>query len=187
MAAGFVPGEPTRLSVDRRPDLTLAGCSDDGAEFDLSTQIGPDPVLPEPSPDLLPNMKVAEIIGWREGQAPAVSEGLAIAPYAKDLANPRNVPTLPNGDVLVVQSRGPSGEPVSRPKDLIRGWIMAIAHGGGDAPQKESNLITLLRDTNRDGKVDERSDLLTGLNSPFGVAWVDGTLYWCRPDAWYPR
>jgi glucose/arabinose dehydrogenase len=163
--------------------LALAGCSDDGAEFDLSTQIGPDPVLPEPSPDLLPNMKVAEIIGWREGQAPAVSEGLAITPYAKDLANPRNVHTLPNGDVLVVQSRGPSGEPVSRPKDLIRGWIMAIAHGGGDGPQKESNLITLLRDTNRDGKVDERSDLLTGLNSPFGVAWSDGTLYVAATDA----
>ena len=83
--------------------------------------------------------------------------------------------------MLVVQSRGPSLEPVSRPKDVIRGFIMSIAHGGG-GPQKESNLITLLRDTNRDGTVDERHDLLTGLHSPFGVAWVDGTLYVAATD-----
>ena len=91
--------------------------------------------------------------------------------------------TLPNGDVLVVQSRAPEGKPLPRPKDVIRDWIMAMAKGGGGGPQKESNLITLLRDTNRDGKVDERNDLLTGLNSPFGVAWHDGTLYVAAADA----
>jgi glucose/arabinose dehydrogenase len=39
------------------------------------------------------------------------------------------------------------------------------------------------RDTDRDGVVDERIDLLTDLNSPFGVAWVDGTLYVAASDA----
>lgn len=162
--------------------LALAGCGDDGADFDVSEQIGPNPVLPEPSSALLPAMKVAEVVGWQDGETPTVPDGLTITAYAKDLANPRTVHTLPNGDVLVVQGRGPSGEPASRPKDVIRGWIMSIAHGGG-GPQKESNLITLLRDTDRDGKVDERSDLLTGLNSPFGVAWADGKLYVAATDA----
>ena len=60
---------------------------------------------------------------------------------------------------------------------------MAIAKGGSDGPQKDSNLITLLRDTNRDGQVDERSDLLTGLNSPFGVVWYDDTLFVAAADA----
>ena len=105
-----------------------------------------------------------------------------VTAYAKDLVNPRTVHTLPNGDVLVVQSRAPSGKPVSRPKDVIRDWIMSMAKGSG-GEQKESNLITLLRDTNRDGKVDERSDLLTNLNSPFGVAWSDGMLYVAAADA----
>ena len=114
---------------------------------------------------------------------PKVADGLTISSYATDLANPRSVHTLPNGDVLVVQSRGPAGEPVSRPKDVIRGWIMSIAHGGGNGPTKKSNLITLLRDTNRDGKVDESHDLLTDLNSPFGVAWIDDTLYVADTDA----
>jgi glucose/arabinose dehydrogenase len=40
-----------------------------------------------------------------------------------------------------------------------------------------------LRDTDRDGEVDERSDLLTDLTSPFGVAWHDGTLYVAAADA----
>ncbi|MBU2193655.1 MAG: sorbosone dehydrogenase family protein, partial [Alphaproteobacteria bacterium] len=160
----------------------LAGCSDDGNDFDISSQIGADPVLPEPAPALVADMKLAEVVGWKDGQAPSVPEGLTVSVYAKDLANPRTVYTLPNGDVLVVQSRGPSGGPVSRPKDVIRGWIMSMAHGGG-GEQKKSNLITLLRDTDRDGTVDERSDLLTDLASPFGVAWYDGTLYVAATDA----
>ena len=98
--------------------LALAGCTEDGGDFDVSSQIGPDPVLPDPNPDLLPDMKVAEVVGWPEGATPTVAEGLTVTAYATDLANPRTVHTLPNGDVLVVQSRGPSGEPVSRPKDV---------------------------------------------------------------------
>lgn len=145
--------------------------------FDVSQQIGPNPVLPDPAPSLLPDLKVAEVVGWKNGEAPTAPHGLTVTAYAKDLANPRTVHTLPNGDVLVVQSRAPSGEPTSRPKDFIRGWIMSIAHGSGGGEQKESNLITLLRDTNRDGKVDEKHDLLKKLDSPYGVAWIDNTLY----------
>ena len=34
-------------------------------DFDVSQQIGPDPVLPEPSPELLPDLKLAEVVGWQ--------------------------------------------------------------------------------------------------------------------------
>lgn len=161
--------------------FTVAGCVDGGSDVVASQQVGPNPVLPQPAPGLLADMKIAEVVGWQDGQAPMVPDGLKITAYAKDLAHPRTVHTLPNGDVLVVQSRGPSGKPLPRPKDLIRSWVMAWAQGGD--PKKESNLITLLRDTDRDGMVDERHDLLTGLHSPFGVAFVDGTLYVAEADA----
>lgn len=161
--------------------IGFSACADE-PEFDVSQQIGPNPVLPEPSPPLIANMKVAQVVGWRDDLTPSVPDGLKITPYATDLANPRSLYTLPNGDVLVVQARGPSGKPVSRPKDIIRGWIMSWAHGGG-GDQKESNLITLLRDTNRDGTVDEKYNLLTDLHSPFGVAWYEGTLYVAAADA----
>lgn len=162
--------------------VLLTACSD--SSFDITSQIGPDPVLPEPAQNLFPDLKVAEVIGWGEGQTPEVAEGLQITAFAQDLANPRTLHTLPNGDILVVQSKGPEGKPLNRPKDIIRGWIMSLASGGGGGGEpKESNLITLLRDTNRDGQVDERSDLLTDLTSPFGVAWHDGTLYVAAADA----
>jgi glucose/arabinose dehydrogenase len=161
--------------------LALAGCSDDPADVEASQQVGANPVLPEPRQDLVPGLKVAEVIGWQEGNMPSVPEGLVVAPYATDLVNPRTLHTLPNGDVLVVQSRAPKGKPLERPKDFIRGFIMSLASGGGE--QKESNFITLLRDENRDGKVDARHDILKNLHSPFGVAWIDNTLYVAAADA----
>jgi glucose/arabinose dehydrogenase len=162
--------------------LALMGCDGGNGNFDTASQIGPDPVLPEPSAEIMPDLKVAEVVGWKDGQSPTVPDGLSVTVYAKDLVSPRMVRPLPNGDVLVVQSRAPEGKPKARPKDFIREWVMAVAKGD-TGPSKESNLITLLRDTNRDGKVDERKDLLKNLNSPFGVVWHDGTLYVAAADA----
>ncbi len=180
MSARFPPLRAIALALACL--LPLAGC-DDAENFDVASQIGPDPVLPEPSAGLLPDLKVAKVVGWKDGQTPTVPDGLKVTAYAKDFVSPRTVYTLPNGDVLVVQSRAPPGKPLTRPKDVIRSWIMSIARGDSGGEPKESNLITLLRDTNRDGEVDERHNLLTGLNSPFGVAWVDDTLYVAAADA----
>lgn len=162
--------------------IALTGCSDDNDNFDITSQIGPDPVLPQPSQSLVPDLKVAPVVGWNDNETPDVIEGFTITAYARDLANPRTVHTLPNGDVLVVQSKAPPGKPVERPKDVIRGFIMSIASGGGGGG-KPTNLITLLRDTDRDGTVDERHDILKDLNSPFGLAFVDDTLYVAAADA----
>lgn len=162
--------------------IALAGCNDSEDNFDISSQIGPDPVLPDPSQSLLPDLKVAPVVGWGEDETPTVAEGFTVTAYARDLSNPRTVHTLPNGDVLVVQSKAPPGKPVERPKDVIRGFIMSIASGGG-GEAKPTNLITLLRDTDRDGTVDERHDLLKDLNSPFGLAFADDTLYVAAADA----
>lgn len=158
----------------------LAGCVED--DFDTSQQIGADPLLPEPVFNLLPDLKVAPVVGWQAGETPDVPEGLTVTAYATDLSNPRTVHTLPNGDVLVVQSKAPPGKPLNRPKDIIRDFIMAMASGGGgEAPP--TNIITLLRDPDRDGTVDERHDLLIDLTSPFGVAWHEDTLYVAEADA----
>lgn len=168
-----------RLALFALCCLALPASADD---FDPSSQIGPNPVLPAPQRTLIPQVKVAKVIGWRPGETPAVPPGLTITAYATGLANPRTVHTLPNGDVLVVQGVGPK-EPIHGPKDVIQRALMSKAHGDDQGPKKASNLITLLRDTNRDGVVDERSDLLTGLNAPFGVAWADDTLYVAATDA----
>jgi len=170
-----------RASIAVSAIALLASCS--GGDFDPATQIGANPALPEPQQNLLPDLKVAEVIGWEGGQTPTAPEGLVVTAYASDLANPRTVHTLPNGDVLVVQSKAPPGKPLNRPKDFIRDFIMGMASGGGGGEEPETNLITLLRDNDRDGTVDDRFDLLTDLTSPFGVAWYEDTLYVAAADA----
>jgi glucose/arabinose dehydrogenase len=160
--------------------LALAACDDNS--FDPQTQIGPNPKLPEPQQYLFPPMHLASVVGWKEGEKPSVAQGLKIEALATGLEHPRSFYVLPNGDVLVVESKGPGVEPVKRPKDIIMGWIESlVTSGGGD--DKPSNRITLLRDTDGDGKPDEQSIFLDHLSSPFGVALVGSDLYVANTDS----
>ncbi len=143
-----------------------------------SAQIGPNPQLPAPHQYLLPPMKVPTAIGWSGGATPKVPQDLRIKIFAAGLLHPRMVYTLPNGDVLVVESNGPKG-PIYRPKDYIQGKIKAIAGSAG----KGGNRITLLRDTNGDGIPDARSVFIDHLKSPFGVVLVGHDLYVADTDA----
>lgn len=160
--------------------LLLAGCNEE--PFDVSTQIGPSPNLPEQQQYLFPPMRVAKIVGWKDGETPSVPQGLKIQALAKDLQHPRSLYVLPNGDVLVVESKKPEGEPVKRPKDIVMGWIEAFATSGGSG-SAPSNRITLLRDADGDGKAELQTVFLDHLNSPFGVALVGEDLYVANTDA----
>ncbi|MDF3813824.1 MULTISPECIES: sorbosone dehydrogenase family protein [Rhodopseudomonas] len=160
--------------------LTLAGCNDD--KFDVASQIGPNPKLPEPQQYLFPPMNLAPIIGWKQDETPQVPQGMKIAALATGLQHPRSLYVLPNGDVLVVESKKPPGEPIKRPKDLVMGWIESFVTSGG-ASNEPSNRITLLRDSNGDGKPELRTTFLDHLNSPFGVALVGNDLYVANTDA----
>jgi glucose/arabinose dehydrogenase len=160
--------------------LALAACSSSHDNFDKSTQYGPDPQLPEPSRALLPRMNVSEVVGWAQGETPTVPQGFRIEAIATGLSSPRNVYPLPNGDLLVIESKKEAKEPLERPKRLVMGWVEAKAHGSGNGP---SNRILLLRDSNGDGKPDAQSVLIDHLNAPFGVVLVGDTLYVADTDA----
>jgi glucose/arabinose dehydrogenase len=101
--------------------------------------------------------------------------------FATGLQHPRFLYVLPNGDVLVVESKAPKGAPIKRPKEIVMGYIESWATSGGDIG--ESNRITLLRDSNGDGVPDTQSVFLDHLNSPFGVALVGNDLYVANTDA----
>lgn len=87
---------------------------------------------------------------------------------------------LPNGDVLVAETNAPV-----RPDDVpgIKGWVMRWVMSRAGAGTPSANRITLLRDTDGDGVADQRSVLLTGLTSPFGMALVGDALYVANTDA----
>lgn len=159
--------------------LTLAACNDDS--FDPATQIGANPTLPEPQQYLLPPMHLASVVGWKEGEKPTVAPGLKIEALATGLQHPRELYTLPNGDILVVESKSLALDPIKRPKTFVMGLVESlVTSGGGGGP---SNRITLLRDANGDGKPETSSVFLDHLYSPFGVALVGSDLYVANTDA----
>src|SRR6195952_1159495 len=159
--------------------LCLTGCNESAP--DPNTQIGATPDLPAQRQYLVPPMHVASVVGWKPGERPTVSDGLQIKALANGLQHPRSLYVLPNGDILVVQSKAPGTEPIKRPKDFIMKWVESWATSGGDTG--ESNRITLLRDADGDGVPEVKSVFLDHLHSPFGVALVGNDLYVANTDA----
>jgi glucose/arabinose dehydrogenase len=158
----------------------LSACGG-GQDFDKTTQYGANPTLPEPSRGLLPRMNVAKVVGWGSGETPTVPQGFRIEALATGLANPRNVYPLPNGDLLIIESKKDAKEPLERPKRKIMDWIEAKAHGGSAGGP--SNRILLLRSADGDGKPGAPTVLADHLNSPFGVVLVGDALYVADTDA----
>jgi glucose/arabinose dehydrogenase len=160
--------------------VALAACgSSDQKNFDKSTEYGPSPTLPEPTRGLLPNMEIPKVVGW-QGETPTVPQGFRIEALATGLANPRNVYPLPNGDLLVIESKKEAKEPIERPKRPVMAWVEAKAHGGGGGGP--SNRILLLRGA-AGGKPASQSVLIDHLNAPFGVVLVGDALYVADTDA----
>src|SRR5580693_5887911 len=129
--------EPRVEPRDRRPPMrttalrpitalisfaALAACGSRGG--DPGRQYGPDPYLPAPHEYLMPPMSVPKAIDWKAGETPTVSAGLKVEALATGLEHPRILYTLPNGDILVVESNSPGTEPY-RPKDFIAGKVKA--------------------------------------------------------------
>jgi glucose/arabinose dehydrogenase len=171
MTGSLLRGSSALLAI-----VALSACSGKGG--DPMKQYGPDPYLPEPRQYLLPPMSVPKAVGWKPGETPTVPAGLRIQAMATGLMHPRIVYPLPNGDVLVVESNSPGTKPF-RPKDYIQGKVK----GRAGAAAKGGNRITLLRDSNGDGVSELKTVLVDHLHSPYGVAWVAGTLYVANTDA----
>jgi glucose/arabinose dehydrogenase len=151
------------------------------ARIPLAAQFGPNPQIPDPDKPWVPTVNVAKAIGWKPGEAPTPAAGLKVNAFATGLQHPRWVLVLPNGDVLAAEADTPP-KPADKGNgigDWIERKVMARA---GSGTQASSNRITLLRDTNGDGVADQRSVLVSGLNSPVGMALVGDQLYVAEAD-----
>jgi glucose/arabinose dehydrogenase len=131
------------------------------------------PDLPEPSKS---STHFSNVVGWKDGQTPKAPDGFVVTEYARDLKNPRRTYVLPNGDVLVVESQTEKKGIVKKVVAVVSGQAKSGAAG------ESANRITLLRDTNKDGKPEVRETFLEGLNQPFGVLLVGNTLYVANTD-----
>ena len=157
--------------------LGLAAC---GPQPTLPSQagFGANPQLPAPHKGLLPTVNFVKPLGWPAGAAPTAAPGLQVVAYAQGLSHPRWLYVLPNGDVLVAETEGPTLKPIG-----IRGWIEHQIMKQAGADTRSPNQIVLLRGVGPDGKAASRSVFLKGLNSPFGMTLVGDTLYVANTDA----
>ncbi|WP_395645667.1 PQQ-dependent sugar dehydrogenase [Terricaulis sp.] len=154
--------------------LALAAC---GQNAPPDKGYGANPELGEREGGL-PTVNPARAVGWSANGAPTAPAGFAVTRYAEGLDHPRWIYLLPNGDVLVAES---STEPETG--GGVVGWIRNSVQRRAGALAGSANRITLLRDTNRDGVVDERHVFAEDLNQPIGMALVGRYFYVANTDA----
>jgi glucose/arabinose dehydrogenase len=149
----------------------------------LSETMGLDPTLVEPEPEQIPTVGIAKPIGWTANEAPTPAKGLVVSRFAEGLSHPRQMLTLPNGDVLVAET--------NRPEDKVgggglTGWVMGKFFNRAGAGGTSPNAIVLLRDGNGDGVAEQRFTLRKeGMDSPSGMAFAKGKLYIANHNAVY--
>lgn len=150
----------------------------DTAKLDVAAVAGQRPNITAPRSQVIPTVKTLDPVGWQNGAKPTPAAGLQVAAFASGLDHPRWLYRLPNGDVLVAETNSPP-----RSGGGIKGWVMEKLLGKVGAGVPSANRITLLRDADGDGVAELKTPFMTGLNSPFGMALLDGQLYIGNTDA----
>ncbi len=113
----------------------------------------------------------SNVIGWPDGRTPKAPPGFVVTKYADGFKNPRWVYVTPNGDILVAQSN--SNYPLWK---KIGAWFIGASKS--KSFKNSADLITLLRDTDKDGFPDERTVFLEKeLDQPFGMLVLDDWFY----------
>lgn len=157
--------------------MLLASCA---TPADKDTGVGSNPALPAPQRTPLPTVDIAPAEGWPAGRAPVAAQGLETLAFATGLSHPRWLLVLPNGDVLVAEANAPAGK---SGMGGLRGQVMKQVMGRAGAGAASADRITLLRDTDGDGRAEVQQVFASGLTSPFGMALVGDTLYVANADA----
>ena len=160
--------------------IALYATAGDTANLAEAQSTGAAPELPAAEPPLFPTVNIAPERRWAAGAKPTPANGMIVNAFAEDLDHPRWLHVLPNGDVLVAETNAPP-----RPDDGggIMGWVMGLVMKRAGAAVPSANRISLLRDKDGDGVAETRSVLLSGLNSPFGMALIGADLYVANTDA----
>jgi glucose/arabinose dehydrogenase len=160
--------------------LAIAGCAlGTGSGSNENPGEGPqqNPVgeKPLPAPDTSHDVEnYSRVIGWPEGRTPTAPQGFVVKKFASGLRNPRNIYVGDNGDIFVSEAKTIAKTPTDKEKQKKK--------GDSEAKGESANQITLLRDKNGDGVVDEQRVFLKGLNQPYGMTIVGKFFYVANTD-----
>ena len=127
----------------------------DNGPVTVETTVGP---LELPAPFASESVtKESKVVAWPAGKTPVAAEGFKVERFADSLKHPRWTYVAPNNDIFVAESN----------------------------TRDSANRITLLRDTNADGAIDERYIFKEDLNQNFGMLVLDGSFYIANTDGLY--
>lgn len=147
------------------------------AQAPSAQALGAAPQIPEAKKQGIMTLKLPSARGWDEGHVPTCAPGLKVNAFAAGLDHPRWIEVLPNGDVLVAESK----EQPSAPKTLMDHAAQATMRrvkAIGDS----ANRVTLWRDTDGDGIAETREVFVENQNQPFGMALVGSKFYLGNTD-----
>ncbi|SFH20412.1 PQQ-dependent sugar dehydrogenase [Pedobacter insulae] len=117
----------------------------------------------------------SKVVAWPEGKTPTAPPGFTVTKFAEGMKSPRNIVIAPNGDVIVVLSNSQRTK-IEQASNIITGKAQSEVQG------KSVNTVMLFRDANKDGKPEVVSTFLTGLNQPYGAAFIDNSFYVANTD-----
>lgn len=139
------------------------------AETDVDT-------LKLPAPDTTASKNnFSKVIGWPANKTPQAPEGFVVTKFADQMKSPRNIVIAPNGDILVALSNSERSV-AEQVVNKISGKAKSEVSG------KSVNTILLFRDSNQDGVPEVRTTFLSGLNQPYGMAFVGDAFYVANTD-----
>ncbi|RZK42437.1 MAG: sorbosone dehydrogenase family protein [Pedobacter sp.] len=117
----------------------------------------------------------SKVVEWPSGVTPIAPDGFVVTRFADNMKSPRNIVVAPNGDIIVVLSNSERSA-VEKAANAITG--KAKSEVGG----KSVNTIMLFRDANKDGVPEIRSTFLSGLNQPYGAAFIGNWFFVANTD-----
>lgn len=131
-------------------------------------------------------IKHPQVIGWPVGKKPVAPDGFTVQAFVPKIENPRWLYTLPNGDVLVAQSRTLPKSPDKQKEEAEKSTKEKKQEEGmkksktvtGDSP----NRITLLRDADGDGIAEVTETYIEGLKQPLGMVLIKESLFIAATD-----
>ena len=121
----------------------------------VETAVGPLELVPPYASESV--TKNSKIITWPPNKLPKAPEGFEVMKFAENLEHPRWTYVAPNNDIFVAESN----------------------------TKNSADRITLLRDNDMDGVVDERHVFKEGLNQNLGMLVLDGFFYIANTDGLY--
>ncbi len=129
-----------------------------------------------PAPDTTASKNnFSKVIGWPADKMPVAPDGFVVSKFADQMKSPRNIVVAPNGDILVALSNSERST-AEQVVNKISGKAKSEVSG------KSVNTILLFRDSNQDGVPEVRTTFLTGLNQPYGMAFVGNSFYVANTD-----